>query len=119
MSCGLFVVILPVIPLLFSFDCLLLLSTSMYGVSGLLNADGRIHYHQSDLAQPYFAISVLCGCGQRNLLLFQGSKIDAHRFPVYSGGFCGKMERIKHEGRAEDGPTVNAGQRSRHDGPGG
>ena len=35
-SCGLFVVILPVIPLLFSFDCLLLLSTSMYGVSGLL-----------------------------------------------------------------------------------
>ena len=33
---GLFVVIIPLIPMLFLFDCFLLLSTSMYGVSGLL-----------------------------------------------------------------------------------
>lgn len=33
---GLFVVIIPVLPFLFLFDYFLLLSTSMYGVSGLL-----------------------------------------------------------------------------------
>lgn len=33
---GLFVVIIPLIPLLIIFDYLLLLSTSMYGISGLL-----------------------------------------------------------------------------------
>ena len=33
---GFFVVIIPLIPLLFLFDYLLLLSTSMYGISGLL-----------------------------------------------------------------------------------
>ena len=42
-SCGLFVVILPVIPLLFSFDCLLLLPCM--GSAACSNADGRIHYH--------------------------------------------------------------------------
>ena len=41
---GLFVVIIPLIPLLFLFDYLLLLSTSMYGISGLLKCrrEGRL-----------------------------------------------------------------------------
>ena len=41
---GLFVVIIPLIPLLFIFDCFLLLSTSMYGISGLIKCrkEGRI-----------------------------------------------------------------------------
>lgn len=43
-SLSLFVVIIPLIPLLFGFDCLLLLSTSMYGISGLVKCrkEGRI-----------------------------------------------------------------------------